>query len=169
MKPGTLWTGAVGSELPRLGPRGEGWVALQTVLIAALVGTGVKGRRWPRSTSLPRVLAALPAGALGIYLLTGGIGGLGRHLTPFPRPVEQAELRSDGAYGLVRHPIYGGVLLLALAWGLLTSPAVLPAWVVSALFLDLKRRREEAWLEERHADYGEYREDVPRSLLPYVW
>ena len=103
---------------PQMGPRGEGWVALQVVLIVAMAAAGLRGRRWPSSTRSLRLLAAGPAALAGAYLLSAGIGGLGRQLTPFPKPVEQASLRRDGAYGLVRHPMYGGVLLLALAWSL---------------------------------------------------
>ena len=34
------------------------------------------------------------------------------------------------------------------------------------IFLDLKSRREEAFLEERYPDYAAYRERVPRRLFP---
>jgi protein-S-isoprenylcysteine O-methyltransferase Ste14 len=69
----------------------------------------------------------------------------------------------------VRHPIYSGVLLLALAWWLLSSPLALAPWSVAAVFLDAKRRREEAWLLEAHPDYDEYRANVRTSFVPFVW
>lgn len=109
------------------------------------------------------------AALAGAYLLTAGIGGLGGQLTPSPQPVQKASLRRDGAYGLVRHPMYGGGLLLALAGSLLSSPAALASWAVTALFLDAKRRREEAWLSEEQPDYEACRQEVPHSLLPFVW
>jgi len=160
---GAAWT------LPEMGPRGEGWVALQVVLLAAIATAGLRGWRWPSSTRSPRLLAAGPAALAGAYLLAAGVGGLGKQLTPFPKPVQQASLRRDGAYGLVRHPMYGGVLLLASAWSLVSSPAALAPWAVAALFLDAKRRREEAWLVEEHPDYEEYRTSVRHSLVPFVW
>jgi protein-S-isoprenylcysteine O-methyltransferase Ste14 len=163
--------GAAGAAwvLPELGPRGEGWVALQVVLLAAMVAAGIRGRRWPASTRALRLLAAGPTALAGAYLFAGGAGGLGRQLTPFPKPVQQASLRRDGAFGLVRHPIYGGVLLLALAWSLASSPAVLAPWGAAAVFLDAKRRREEAWLSEEHPEYEAYRQEVRHSLVPFVW
>jgi protein-S-isoprenylcysteine O-methyltransferase Ste14 len=160
---GAAWT------LPEMGPRGEGWVALQLVLIAAIVTAGMRGRRWPASTRSLRLLAAGPAALAGAYLLAAGIGGLGKQLTPFPKPVQQASLRRDGAYGLVRHPMYGGSLLLASAWSLVSSPAALAPWAVAALFLDAKRRREEAWLSEVQPEYEAYRQEVRHSLVPFVW
>ena len=45
---GAAWT------LPEMGPRGEGWVALQVVLLGAIATAGLRGWRWPSSTrSLP--------------------------------------------------------------------------------------------------------------------
>ena len=154
---------------PQMGPRGEGWVALQGVLIVAMAAAGLRGRRWPSSTRGVRLLAAGPAALAGAYLLSAGIGGLGRQLTPFPKPVEQGSLRRDGAYGLVRHPMYGGVLLLALAWSLASSPVALAPTAVASLFLDAKRRLEESWLREEQPEYEAYRQEVPHSLVPFVW
>jgi protein-S-isoprenylcysteine O-methyltransferase Ste14 len=105
----------------------------------------------------------------GAGLLLAGITGLGRQLTPFPRPVADAELRRDGVFGLVRHPMYGGALLLILGWALLSSPLVLLPLGLAAVFLDAKRRREEAWLVEEHPDYTDYRLAVPRQFIPWVW
>jgi protein-S-isoprenylcysteine O-methyltransferase Ste14 len=39
---------------------------------------------------------------------------------------------------------------------------------VLLLFFDLKRRREEAWLEARFADYAAYRART-RRLIPWVY
>src|SRR3712207_8702061 len=47
-----------------------------------------------------------------------------------PRPVERAPLHDDGVYALARHPVYGGILLLALGWAFATSPLALVGVVV---------------------------------------
>lgn len=159
----------IGERLPSLGPRGEGWVALQAALLSAVTASGRRGAPWPRATRALRLAVAGPAALAGAALFFGGGGKLGRQLTPFPRPVDGAALRRDGVYGVVRHPIYGGLLLLTLAWALVTSPAALPPWAATVIFFDAKRRREEVWLAERHADYDQYRAQVPHALLPYVW
>jgi protein-S-isoprenylcysteine O-methyltransferase Ste14 len=78
-------------------------------------------------------------------------------------------LRRDGVYGLVRHPMYGGALLVVLAWALSSSPLALPPWIVAAAFLDAKRRREEEWLQEQYSDYIAYKTAVARQFIPFVW
>ena len=76
-----------------MGKRGEGWVALQLGLFAVIFLA-------PRLSSFPfpawlRALGAailLTGGALG----TAGILALGRSLSPFPRPLEGAQMVSSG-------------------------------------------------------------------------
>jgi protein-S-isoprenylcysteine O-methyltransferase Ste14 len=157
------------SWLPSLGPRGEGWVALQAVLGAAIVVVGpVAGGAW----SGP---AATVATAAGLILLVGGgmltIRGmldLGAGLTPLPRPREGAVLMEHGAYALCRHPIYGGQVLAAAGWSLvLASPAALLLSVFLLGFFDLKSRREERWLVERYPGYPAYQARTKR-LIPFI-
>jgi protein-S-isoprenylcysteine O-methyltransferase Ste14 len=159
----------VAPGLPTLGRRGGGWVVLQFVLFGAAVAAGVAGTGWPSGA---RPWLALVAGLLavaGLVLLIGGGRRLGKQLTPYPLPVASGTLRRTGVYRFVRHPMYGGVALLLLAWALISSPAALVVWAVSFVFLDAKRRREEAWLLEQHADYADYRQQVKSRLIPLVW
>ena len=65
--------------------------------------------------------------------------------------------------------MYGGVLLMTLAWSLVSSPLALVPWTMAAGFLDAKRRREEAWLLEANPDYEEYRTSVRHSFVPRIW
>ena len=157
------------SRLPQLGRRGEGWVALQIVLVAVMVAAGTKGRKWPSASRGVRMAAAGLSGLGGLYLFGDGVARLGRQITPFPKPVEEGSVKRTGAYALVRHPMYGGVLLLTLGWSFVSSPLALAPWTVAAVFLDAKRRREEAWLIEEYAGYEEYRTSVRHSLVPFVW
>ena len=157
------------SRLPSLGRRGGGWVGIQVAFLGAAVATGMLGAAWP-STAAPWLYAPGAIAVLaGIALLVGGGAGLGRQLTPFPKPVPDGALRQDGIYGVVRHPMYGGALLLILGWALLSSPLALLPLGLAALFLDAKRRREEAWLLEQHPDYAQYRLQVPRRFIPWGW
>jgi protein-S-isoprenylcysteine O-methyltransferase Ste14 len=144
-------------------------VGLQGALIAVALAAGVLGPDWSAAGDSWLDVAGGVIVLAGIVLLLSGITGLGRQLTPFPRPVAGAELRRDGAYGLVRHPMYGGALLIVLGWALLSSPLVLLPLGLAGVFLDAKRRREEAWLVEEHPDYPDYRLAVPRQFIPWVW
>ncbi|HEX7949126.1 MAG TPA: isoprenylcysteine carboxylmethyltransferase family protein [Candidatus Limnocylindrales bacterium] len=162
-------TTRAGRRLPDLGPRGEGWFFIQVVMLGAIAAAGVLGPAWSGSPRIAgMVVGAVLIGAGGL-LAVRGILDLGRNVTPFPRPREGARLVDTGAYGLVRHPIYGGLIAGAFGWGLLAaSPASIGGAVVLAVFLDLKARREEAWLIERVAGYAAYRERT-RRLLPWLY
>lgn len=158
-----------GRSLPDLGPRGEGWFLVQIVILAGIAAAGLVGPAW---SGLPRaigtVVGALLIGAGGL-LATHGVADLGANLTVFPRPREGGRLVETGAYRLVRHPIYGGLILGAFGWGLLTaSPVALAGAVGLAAFFDLKSRREELWLAEQLAGYDRYR-DRTRRLLPWLY
>jgi protein-S-isoprenylcysteine O-methyltransferase Ste14 len=144
-------------------------VALQFALLAAVAAAGIRGTSWPSSARGVRTAGAALSAVSGAYLFTGAAMRLGKQITPFPKPVEDGSVKRSGAYGLVRHPMYGGVLLLALAWSLVSSPLALAPWTAAAVFLDAKRRREEAWLVEAHPDYEEYRASVRHGFVPFVW
>jgi protein-S-isoprenylcysteine O-methyltransferase Ste14 len=157
------------TRLPALGPRGEGWVAGQVLLIGAVflapvLGGSSTGGRAP-------VLAAGGALlALGLLLAAWAGFRLGPSLTPFPAPRTDQEVAIRGPYALVRHPMYGGGILIALGWSIIfTSVYGLVLTVALAVFLDLKARREEAWLRERLEGYDSYRKRTPRKLVPFLY
>ncbi len=143
-------------------------MAAQAVLFLAIAAAGVGGTRWPPVTSPVITVAGAVLLLAGVVLAGAGIRHLGPSLTPFPAPLEDGELREGGVYALVRHPIYGGGLLTALGWSLLTSPwALVPSALLAAVF-EGKRRREETWLVDRYPGYAVYRRAVPRRYVPFV-
>jgi protein-S-isoprenylcysteine O-methyltransferase Ste14 len=156
------------SRLPSLGPRGEGWVAIQFVVLWAVVATGLLGPAWDGSARLvTSAIGAVLLGA-GVALAVRGARDLRRAFTPLPYPRPEAQLVQTGVYRLVRHPIYGGLVVTALGWGLVTaSPATLGLAVVLLGFFELKSRREEIWLVERFPEYRAYRVRT-RRLIPWI-
>jgi protein-S-isoprenylcysteine O-methyltransferase Ste14 len=130
---------------------------------------GAFGPRWPEAWRPWLWIIAVIAWMVAVPLAIGGGRELGRQLTPFPKPVEDGELKERRVYRYVRHPIYGGVLLLSLGWALVTSPLALIPSVLLALLFEGKRRREEAWLVERHPAYEDYRRRVRHRFIPFVW
>jgi protein-S-isoprenylcysteine O-methyltransferase Ste14 len=155
--------------MPSLGPRGEGWVAIQAVLLLAAASAGWFGSRWPEGTLIWRVALAAFLAIAGVALMVGGFRRLGSQLTPYPRPVAEGELKQHGVYGLVRHPIYGGAVLFCLAWSLVSSPWALVPTALLALLFEGKRRREEAWLADHDPRYEDYVRRVRRRFIPYLW
>lgn len=153
---------------PTLGPRGEGWVVLQIILLFAV---GIAGRAGPSLASEARVIAAVVGAALfvgGAIMVARGGRDLGAALTPLPHPKADADLVETGIYARVRHPIYGGIVLAAVGWACVTAsiPAALLA-VVTWGFFRVKSVREEAWLAARHPGYSAYR-DRTRRLIPWI-
>jgi len=87
-----------------------------------------------------------------------GVSDLREQVTPFPHPGDGTRLIESGAYRLVRHPIYAGLIVGAFGWGLVAaSPGALAGAGLLLLLFDLKSRREEAWLVDRFPAYEAYR------------
>jgi protein-S-isoprenylcysteine O-methyltransferase Ste14 len=156
-------------RIPALGPRGEGWVLVQAILLAGVGVAGLAGARWPTDLRVPAVVVASIAGAAGLWLAASAVGTLGKSASLFSKPPATSQLRQSGVYALVRHPIYGGILLLSLAWSLARSPWALIPTGALAIVLVLKARLEERWLLDRHPAYAGYRARVRRRFVPYLW
>jgi len=140
------------------------------VFIVVIVAAGfVTGANWSGALRFATALAGgvLMVGGFALGFL--GIRDLDRSLSPLPRPMASAVLISHGVYRRLRHPIYAGLILLAVGWGLVTASLLaLALSLVLAVVLDLKARREEVWLDERYSDYGLYAERT-RRFIPGVY
>jgi protein-S-isoprenylcysteine O-methyltransferase Ste14 len=149
---------------------GEGWVGIQMILLVGVAVAGLVGGRWPpENLQVPALVTAIISGFAGLWLASSGVRTLGKSLSPLPKPLIASELKESGAYALVRHPVYGGILLLALGWSLALSPwALIPTGAV-AIALGFKSRLEERWLVERHPTYAGYRDHVRRRFVPHLW
>lgn len=157
------------TALPRLGGRGGGWVALQFALIGLAVVLGLLdlqgwGPQWGGGL---RTLGVLLVSA-GVVVAVLAAVGLGSSLTAMPEPRAGGRLRTDGVYGVVRHPMYLAVLCGVLGWALMTSPWALLPFGVLAVVLDMKRQVEEQWLAEAYPEYAAYRMHVRWALVPYL-
>lgn len=168
---GQAHDGVVTSRLPALGPRGEGWVAAQLVLFAVIAGAGVRdidGREpggawgWAAAVGLAGIVAGALVAGRGLWDLQGS-------LSPFPRPVAGAPLVESGAYRVIRHPIYSGLVLAAVGWGLVAgSILAIGGAVLLFLLFAGKSQREEAWLSSVHPGYRAYQARTKR-LIPWVY
>lgn len=158
------------TRLPDLGPRGEGWVALQFVLLGLVALSGLLGGgAWGGALAALTALIGLALMLGGAVLLGRGLLDLGSNLTPLPRPRAGASLVETGAYRFVRHPIYGGLLVISVGWALVSaSPLTLVLTLGLAAFFDLKSRREEAWLREQYSGYPDYVTRT-RRLVPWIY
>ena len=151
-----------------MGQRATGWalVAGQVVLLVALVLTP-QGTLWPTP---PWVVGAswVVSGAGVVWAVWAALR-LGDRLTPTPVPRDGGELRVEGPYAHVRHPIYTGVLLIVLGIALRTGSGVgLALGVVTVGFFHAKAAFEERLLADRFPGYARYAAATPR-FVPRPW
>ena len=107
--------------------------------------------------------------SLGTVIALMAAINLGKNLTPLPRPKENAVLIQDGLYRFVRHPIYFGVIVLCLGWGLIQQSTLVWLYVVIiTIFFDIKSRKEEQWLQAKFSAYADYQRRVCK-LIPWVY
>lgn len=110
------------------------------------------------------IILTVLGGAVG---LAGGVA-LRRALTPFPKPLPDAQLVRSGIYSRIRHPLYTSVTLMSVGWAIAwdSMPGLLAALVLAPFFA-AKARREEAFLRERFPDYVEYSQSTKR-FIPWI-
>ena len=118
---------------------------------------------WSVSTGMARGWRML--GWIGAAILVVGLVNLGRSLTPLPTPVPHGELRTNGLFRWVRHPIYSGIMALALGSAVPSgNPLTLAATVALIAWFMAKARWEERHLRQRYAGYDEYAAHTPRFV-----
>ena len=148
------------------GERGGWWVVAQGAVFACALVLGLVGPRWPSEVAFAVVGVIVAAG--GLALIGGGMGALGPALTPFPKPKADTSVRDSGMYRHVRHPIYGGLSVVAVGWGLFARPLGLVGAAALGLFFELKSRREEHWLIAHDAAYESYMARVRWRFVPWI-
>jgi len=157
------------ADVPALGPRGEGWVVLQFLLMGLVAAACVLGPRWPGSVATALVVAGVVLAVAGGALVFWSAQSLGRALTPLPRPATHASFVEHGPYGVVRHPIYAGGALFFAGWSLVFSPLALGLTAALGVVWALKVTVEERFLRAAYPEYGPYSARVRWRLAPFVF
>ncbi|MDD2365873.1 MAG: isoprenylcysteine carboxylmethyltransferase family protein [Desulfuromonadaceae bacterium] len=154
------------------GSRGEWYLVVQAVIFL-LLGFGPRGYQllpvWPYPYSLIATVSGVVLMLAGTLLALAGTNNLGRNLTPLPKPKRDTFLVVTGAYALVRHPIYSGLILFSFGLGFwLQSWLTLVYAILLLLFFDIKSRREEKWLVDVFPEYVAYRKRA-KKLIPFIY
>lgn len=95
---------------------------------------------------------------------------LGNNLTPLPEPRASNTLITSGVYSLVRHPMYGALVLLSLGVAAVTDDGTRFVFAGAlALLLSRKADFEERELIKRHGrEYQDYKRSS-KKMLPWLW
>lgn len=146
----------------------RGWrdyllVMLQLILLGAFA--------WGPAYLWPEILPKAPQWLAGIAVLLGALLAgaamwqLRGFLSPFPTPSSRGKLLTGGVFGLVRHPIYSGLLLLLGGFSLYQADVA--RLIITGLLLFLfyiKSRYEERQLKRAYPGYAHYRRHTGRFL-----
>lgn len=144
--------------------KGVWWVTAQVVLLILVVGTAFR-----YSESFDARWIGVPLFLGGVTLAARAMQVLGSSLTPFPQPLQGAAMISSGPYGLVRHPIYGGLILSAAGLALfMGSWIAVGGSLALGGFFWLKSSFEERRLLVAHSRYRRYMDEVPKRLIPFI-
>lgn len=152
--------------------RGELFVLGQFVLIGLLIFGPRTLPAFP-GWSGPGQTAGRYCGAFllaaGTLLSLAGCLNLGKNLTPLITPRAHGVLLEQGAYRLVRHPVYSGLLQMAWGWALWTGGWLTLSYALAlSILLDRKSRREEQILLATFPGYAVYSRRV-RRLIPFIY
>lgn len=107
--------------------------------------------------------------AIAGALIAAAVFGLGKSLTALPHPHDDATLKTEGIYALMRHPIYAAIVFGVVGW----SVWQLSIWglaysVPVAIFFDRKAADEERRLRARFEEYEDYARRV-RRFIPWLY
>lgn len=147
---------------------GRYWVGAQLLIfLGVLVALAIDGSV-PSGIDGWRIAGGLLM-VVGALLVVVAGRALGSALTPMPEPVKGAELVRTGPYAWARHPIYGGVCLVALGASLLfSSNAAFIVGIGLVAFFWVKSSYEERLLRMAHPGYSAYRKRVRPRLFPFM-
>jgi protein-S-isoprenylcysteine O-methyltransferase Ste14 len=139
-----------------------GLVVVQVLLITALLVLP-HGMVWGVNGFVIATSVTLVVGGVG--LVVRGSTTLGPALTPSPIPREDTPLATDGVYGIVRNPIYTGLMAAGLGLVLVGASFLhILFWFALVGLLSGKARWEERMLVDEHPAYPEYAARVGRFL-----
>ena len=117
-----------------------------------------------------RSLFCLFAELFAIVIIMAGIFHLNwKSFSVFPEPRPDGQLETTGIYGIIRHPMYAGVLLIStlLIWEYPETSRIIAGVLLTVVIL-VKIRNEEKWLANRYPQFGEWKSRTNR-LIPFIW
>src|SRR5262249_36216876 len=129
------------------------WSLVVAAIVLVLVRAGrghldwLRIQLWPRT--LPIALLGDAVALAGLCVMLWARVGLGRNWSGGVNLKQDHELVTRGPYRFVRHPIYSGLLLMALGWAIWGGYVRdFAGWVLWVLLLWIKASAEEKLMTE---------------------
>jgi len=146
------------------------WVLMSPVILAVHVTASCLVLTFAPPISTARAAVTLLVFGVGIAFWLWARAAIGPiRVTRLPeQPPDR--LRRDGPFGVVRNPLYFGVLVASAAPALAAGePLLAVSYALSVVALAIRAVQEERRLHTQlGAAYAEYCREVPR-LIPFVW
>jgi protein-S-isoprenylcysteine O-methyltransferase Ste14 len=121
--------------------------------------------------NLPNMLRwiGLAVAVIGLIVVILALLQLKESLSPFPTPVQVGQLRTNGLYSLVRHPIYTGIILTCFGFGVYSESLwrILIGLALWVLF-HFKSSYEETLLLKKYPDYEVYRKRTGKLFPKFL-
>lgn len=113
-------------------------------------------------------LLSLAIASLGLFEVVLSIIQLNSSLTPFPTPKENASLITNGIFKYIRHPIYSGIILMTLFYGIYCENfyKILIGILLFIVFY-FKSNYEENLLKSKFVSYSNYMSKT-KKFIPFV-
>ena len=107
---------------------------------------------------------------LGVVIILLTIVQLNKNLSPFPSPMPNSPLLTNGLFKYVRHPIYTGIILIAFSFALLKVSIfkLIIAFLLTLLFY-FKSKYEESLLAEKFENYSIYMKNTGRFFPKIIF
>eukprot|EP01082_Thalassiosira_pseudonana_P005904 g5389.t1 g5389 contig2:444531-445223(-) len=147
----------------KVGERGEAFVLVQGMLFLFItIGTVPLFGDFITTFLGPSLLMT------GLLIVYKSGTDLKNNLSHWATPTEQGSLVDTGIYGMMRHPMYTGVLLIFLGLSVATDSAMRMLLTAALyLLLDAKSNYEETKLAEAYGEeYEEYKVKVANKFFP---
>lgn len=107
---------------------------------------------------------------IGFLIFIIAVKQLGVAFTPVVTPVKNAQLVTSGIYGIVRHPIYTGLITLAIGWSIFWgSPFSFITSFGLIIFFHFKTKKEETLLSKKYPEYTKYKAKVKNKIIPFIY
>lgn len=143
------------------------YVIVQVVIIMVIFFSAPFGRM---NLHTGVVIIGIILLCVGAIIVAIAFKHLGSALTPAVRPAADGKLITTGIYSIVRHPMYFGVILLAVGWSIgWGSFLAFMFSIVLAVFFAFKAQEEEKLLNEKYPEYVDYKARVKKKIIPYIY